>query len=194
MVSSESVAAQACPSDVVMCSSSQEVIRLAAAGELVLGGAKYLNLGGGYLGRKDEIPGTDLYEIHVYKDSQDFRKQLQAGNIDKLQKFEKGVVGPEGSWLKKHGHTSAPDLPSSTNDQLRGVVTDEARRRGWLDKKGRINIRGPRLRDAIVTGMGKTGSLRYLGQLGGTLGVVGSFQSMLSIERLCQYDPDHDAC
>src|ERR1044072_162505 len=77
----------------------------------------YDNLGKGYVGRVDQVPGTDLFEIHVYEDSKDFRKQLNVKDPD-LRPFEKGVVGPDGTWLNKHGHKTAPTLPQSTNNAI----------------------------------------------------------------------------
>ena len=141
-------------------------------------GSNEVPIGSGYVGRRDAVPGTDFYEIHVYEDTGDFQRAVRSGND--LRAFEVGVVGPTGEWLNKHGHTEVPRLPGEVRNTIRGYVADMARSRGWLPEKGVANIKGSRLTSLIEAGMQETGSLRYLKNVGRALGAVGEGASIFS--------------
>ena len=88
------------------------------------------DLGDGYTGRVDSFTtsGVSSFEIHVYDPSG----------------VEVGVHGTR-DWIPKHGHSgSAPWLPKTAQTQLKGVVIDEHRARGYLPPKGHTNIKGDR--------------------------------------------------
>lgn len=140
-------------------------------------GSNEIPLGSGYVGRKDAVPGTDLYEIHVYSDTADFQKAVKAGA--ELRPYEVGVSGPTGEWINKHGHTNVPDLPAGARNSLRGVTAELARARNWLPQRGSANIRGYRLTSLIESGMRETGSLKYLSKIGRTLGPVAAGAGLL---------------
>ncbi len=151
------------------------------------------SLGRGYTSRTDTVPGTDIVETHVYEDTADFRAELKRKNPN-LRPHEKGIVGPDGQWLRKHGHESPPDLPNSVNNKLRGIVVNNARARGWLADRGTAFIKGKNLVHRIHEGMQQTGSYRYLRGLGTAMGIVGGVQSMMSIENACEMNPAFDGC
>ena len=136
--------------------------------------AGWTNLPGGYSARVDVVPETDgMYEIHVYESSAGFEGARDAGQRSKMAQFERGVVGPDGSWLRKHSFSSAPNLPQTTSNAIRGMVAERARSAGWLGRPGSVNIKGGNLSSAIQQGMARSGSLRFLSRLGASLGVVG---------------------
>lgn len=150
-------------------------------------GGNEVPLGSSYVGRQDSVPGTDLYEIHVYTDNAGLQKALRAG-ISDLDRFEVGVVGPTGEWINKHGHTEPPDLPGGVRNAIRGQVADQARARRWLGEKGTVNIQGARLSAAIEQGMAETNSLRYLSRLGKALAPVqagATILGLMSTEMAC---------
>jgi hypothetical protein len=143
----------------------------------------------------DSVPGTDIYEFHIYEDSAAFRKAVNVRGP--LETFERGIVAPDGTFIAKHGRSSAiPKLPGSVHNAIRGVVSEEARRRGWLGDKGTVNIKGRNLTDQIRIGMQRAGSFRYLSVLGRTLGIVGVGTTIFhpSIEQACELDPSFEGC
>lgn len=147
-----------------------------------------------YVGRVDAVPNSDIYEMHVYKNSAEFRRAVRTGR--RLKKFEVGVMGPTGEWVSKHGHKRPPTLSASTEARIRSVVVQEARARGWLGAKGTVDISGDNLIREIRSGMNRTGSLRHLTALGQVLDptavVAGMFDT--TVDRTCAIDPDHPAC
>ncbi len=150
-------------------------------------GSNEVSIGAGYVGRADKVPGTDLYEVHVYEDSTAFRKALRGGASD-LDRFEVGVMGSRGEWLAKHGHDAVPSLPGEANNALRGYAAEMARARGWLPVKGEVNIRGARLAAAIERGMERTGSAAFLRDIGRSLGPVAGTAGLLfgtSVDSAC---------
>ncbi|WP_238395098.1 RHS repeat domain-containing protein, partial [Pseudoxanthomonas mexicana] len=161
-------------------------------------GEKERDLGPQYVGRLDAVPNSEMYELHVYRRGQDFDDAVKSNNRKLLQQQEVGVVGPDGNWLNKHGHTSPPTISTTADNKIRSVIAQEARGRGWLAPRGSgVSIRGSRLTAEIQKGMGRTGSLTYLRALGkslGAAGVVGGILDNLSIERACSVDPDFDGC
>ncbi|HEY9132058.1 MAG TPA: RHS repeat-associated core domain-containing protein [Dyella sp.] len=149
-------------------------------------GTSEVPLGSGYVGRVDAVTGSDLFEIHVYKDNAALAKAIRMGGD--LDVFEVGVVGPAGEWINKHGHTTVPDLPASVNNAIRGNVAKQARARGWLPEKGTVNIKGRSLTTLIEAGMGETGSLEYLRGLGKVIGPVsdaGIIFSLMATSKPC---------
>ena len=143
----------------------------------------------------DSVPGTDIYEFHIYEDSAAFRKAV--GVRGPLESFERGVVAPDGTFIAKHGRSSAiPKLPGFVHNAIRGVVAEEARGRTWLGDRGTVNIKGRNLTDQIRIGMQRTGSFRYLSVLGRTLGIVGVGTTIFhpSIEQACELDPSFEGC
>ena len=90
---------------------------------------KIVNLGDGWTGGIDVIPGTaGQFEIHVF---------------DKAGK-EVGMFGPNG-WFNKHGHKGRPaSCPTGVENQLKGQAVDVLRRSNQLKPKGEANIKGNR--------------------------------------------------
>jgi RHS repeat-associated protein len=108
------------------------------------------NLGSGWSGRTDMIPGTDgQFEIHVFDPK---------GN-------EVGMFGKDG-WFNKHGHKGRPEqCPQAVEDQLKGRAVDILRRSGKLPPKGQGNIKGSRwtLRSgAAIGGIGALGTAVHM--------------------------------
>ncbi|PRC92380.1 hypothetical protein S2091_3039 [Solimicrobium silvestre] len=89
-------------------------------------GLASINLGSGWTGRVDPVPGTEIWEIHVF-DPQ--------GN-------EAGLYNQQG-WFNKHGKKGAPaGIPEQCENRLRGEAIDQMRRRGHIPGKGLGDIKG----------------------------------------------------
>jgi hypothetical protein len=134
----------------------------------------------------DRVPNSDIYEIHVYKRSEDLDDAVSNRDAKSLRKQEVGVVGPDGNWIKKHGHTQPPVLTTTADNKLRSRLAQEARLRGWLPPKGQADIKGDKLGAQIRSGMSRTGALKYLVGLGKSLGsatVVLGYLENLSTEK-----------
>ncbi|MES2934551.1 MAG: RHS repeat-associated core domain-containing protein [Pseudomonadota bacterium] len=85
-----------------------------------------INLPGGHGARIDQVPQTDIFEIHVCGPNG----------------TEIGLFGADG-WFNKHGHKGAPKgIPTEVENALKGMSINELRRREKLPKKGRANIKG----------------------------------------------------
>ena len=90
------------------------------------GGLSPISLGEGWSGRIDSVPGTEIWEIHVFDKSG----------------AEVGMFNEKG-WFNKHGHKGAPDgVPQCVNDQLKGNALAQMRKRGHAPAKGKANIKG----------------------------------------------------
>jgi hypothetical protein len=102
-----------------------------------------LKLPDGYGARVDQVPGTDLFEIHVCNPGGD----------------EIGLYGKDG-WFKKHGHNPEKvNVPQNVENSLKGIAIDEGRRRGEIPGKGKANIKG--LLKRLGGGLGALGSNSY---------------------------------
>ncbi|GAB58396.1 RHS repeat-associated core domain-containing protein [Rheinheimera nanhaiensis] len=109
-------------------------------------GLSEVNLGSGFTGRVDSFNygGRALFELHVYD----------------AKGVERGVMGPDGNWINKHGHSGTPaGVPENVCNSARGQVAEQARARGLIPPKGTANIKGPNFgghypRTIMVRGMG----------------------------------------
>ena len=105
-------------------------------------GLAEVKLGQGYTCRVDSFNygGSSSFEIHVY--------DPKGGEI--------GVMGSDGEWINKHGHTGSPeDAPKDVCNKARGYAVEEARARAMLPPKGTANIKGPNFgRGLIIRGAG----------------------------------------
>jgi len=149
-------------------------------------GGSEVDLGPQYVGRLDRVPNSDIFEIHVYKRGADLDDAVSNRDSKGLRKQEVGVVGPDGNWIKKHGHTGAPRLTLTADNQLRSKLAQEARARQWLPGKGTVDIKGNKLGVEIRAGMQRSGALTHLLNLGKSLGpasVVVGWMENLSTER-----------
>jgi hypothetical protein len=132
------------------------------------------------------VPNSDIYEIHVYRRGEDLNDAVSNRDAKGLRKQEVGVVGPDGNWINKHGHTQPPTLTTTADNKLRSRLAQEARLRGWLPPKGQADIKGDKLGVQIRSGMNRSGALKYLAALGKSLGsatVVLGYLENLSTER-----------
>ncbi|MGH8050271.1 MAG: RHS repeat-associated core domain-containing protein [Arenimonas sp.] len=158
---------------------------------------KTRDLGPNYVGRIDKVPNSSIYELHVYKTGGDFDDAIKNNDKQLLRKQEVGVVGPDGEWINKHDHTKAPTITATANAKIRSVVATEARRSGFLGPRGSVNIKGSNLKEAIQTGMKRSGSFQYLKSLGKALGpatvITGYFENLSDV-KACGFDPDFDGC
>ncbi len=166
-----------------------------ASGDLF--GKDEIDLGDDYVGRRDRVPNSEVYEIHVYKRGSDLDGAVGDRDSKGLRKQEVGIVGPDGNWLAKHGHDKAPTMNLTADVRLKSALAQEARKAGWLAPKGTVDIKGSNFGSAIRAGMARSGSLQVLKTLGKSLGVatiVTGYMENLSINKACSMDPDFDGC
>jgi RHS repeat-associated protein len=83
-----------------------------------------INLGDGYTGRVDTWPGSNDFEVHVYKGG-----------------TELGVFGSEG-FFPKHGLSADVQVPEGVFNRLKGIAVDKLRAAGRLGPKGTEDISG----------------------------------------------------
>jgi RHS repeat-associated protein len=146
----------------------------------------YEDIGDGYVVRVDkfEADGQAKFEIHVYKDSADFRDAAASKDKFGLRSAEVNTLTKDGTWGKHGKGNDAPDLGSRGNAGLNKVVQRELSARGLI-------VRGPggrlELTDFARRNLGKYG--KFLG----TAGILLEY-GRSSIDRGCEVNPSGEVC
>ncbi|MBI3731222.1 MAG: hypothetical protein HY254_23200 [Burkholderiales bacterium] len=101
------------------------------------------NFGEGYTGRIDPVPGTDIWEIHVFDP-----KGKEIGMYN------------EGGWFNKHGHEGAPKgIPKGVEEQIQGNAIEQMRKRGVIPAKGLADIKDGKWKKFAKICRGKAGPI-----------------------------------
>jgi len=148
---------------------------------------RYESIGGGHVVRVDKFnnKGESAFEVHIYKDSPEFREAAAARDSDALRnKHEVNTLDQDGSWGKHGKAPVAPDLGPEGQAGFNRVVHREVAGRGWTTKgeSGKTVMR-----EDVRKNIGRFG--KFLGPAGVLLETTRS-----SVERLCEVDQENDAC